>query len=263
MIYFIVIILIISVFLLIAEMNARFIIRQFERNNVIVYGKKGRGKDLLFSFVMYRRKKPFSSNIDFGQPKEDIREIGEYNVDPNTFQTLINGERHYIDKTFSEKKDYYISDGGIFLPSQYDSTLNKSYPSLPIVYALSRHLGLFNIHINSQSLTRIWIKLREQADGFFMARGVIHLPRYSIHFSRYYELEQSAMQFLKPFPKKAFNNNAQAEKLLYDTQHGDIRNLFIIIDRRKVNYDSRYFHRVMFGEVSPTTRDKEKKQKKM
>ena len=165
-----IILIVVSIALLLLILNIILTqkrLKDYFKSSVIVFGSKGSGKDLLFQKVIYmNRKKEYYSNITYGYKHHDIS-IKDISVAPNTYNDFINGKISTIDrKEEMEGKDIYLSDCGVFLPSTFDSTLNKTYPSFPIYYALSRHLYNQNIHCNTQNLERIWKQLREQSDKY-------------------------------------------------------------------------------------------------
>ena len=82
----------------------RFLIRQFERCNCIVFGKKGTGKDLLFNAVINGRKKPCYANIPYNEKFCEVKQIKDFSVSPNTYENFLNDDIKVIDKK-NEKKD--------------------------------------------------------------------------------------------------------------------------------------------------------------
>lgn len=157
----------------------RYIVDNFKKSNVVVAGKKGTGKDLIFNKVINRRNDYHYCNIPMGD-KNKIISLKAVSVEPNTYKDFINENVTRINRTFYEKKDIYISDGGVYLPSYMDAVLYKTYPSMPIFYALSRHLYENNIHVNVQNYNRLWKALREQADFFVTCRKTIKIPFFLI-----------------------------------------------------------------------------------
>lgn len=240
------IVILIIAFIVMRYWNINRIVEYFESNNVIVYGKKGKGKDVLFAAVIKKRNKPHFSNIKYND-KTDVKSISYLNVSPNTYENFIDGKVTVIPKNIEEKKDYYLSDGGIYLPSQYDNILSKKYPSLPIFYALSRHLGDMNIHVNVQNLNRLWIKLREQADTYIRIGFKIKLPGYILLSTRTYENYDDAFKNLKPVKKLLKGEVVRTE----ESSRGEIKNRLLLIPKRWLEYDSRYFHRVVYGVPAP------------
>ena len=136
------------------------------------------------------------------------------------------------------------------MPSQFQAELCKKYPSLPVTYALSRHLGKMNIHANTQNLNRLWDKLREQADGYFIMRKTINLGLIFIQKMTYYEDYNRALHNLRPFHSNKLlsskENKALAEQ--YRATNGIIMNLFIVQRKYKIKYDTREFHNTIYGE---------------
>jgi hypothetical protein len=227
--------------------------KPFKSKNVIVFGKKGDGKDVLFADVIAQRRVKHLSNIQYDK-RTEVMPLGYLSVAPNTFPEFIAGEVQVVPKRIYERVDYYLSDGGIYLPSQYDSLLNKLYPSLPIFYALSRHLGAMNVHTNVQNLERLWIKLREQADYYIRCRGLVKLfNKPLILFGHmflkitHYEDYKDACELLRPI-HKIMNGDAAA---VARSERGLIKENLVAIPIRRLKYDSRYFHKVLYGVESP------------
>lgn len=219
----------------------------FSNSSVIVYGAKGKGKDILFQKVINLRKKRYASNVDYGNDYLQTS-ISELTTDPNTYEDFINGNLKVIQKNKAlEGVDYYLSDGGVYLPCQYDYLLHKKYPSLPIYYALSRHLYNQNIHINTQNLERIWKALREQADRYIKCKRVIKLPFIMICNIRFYEKYDSARQNLLPLGSRIMNKYSKATMDQYEATNGLIKDGTYIILKRKIKYDTRIYHEKLFG----------------
>ncbi len=234
----------------------KLLIDTFNNGNVIVFGTKGKGKDLIFNKVINVRAVNCYSNIQFNKEYCTVKSIKEFSVEPNTYINLLEDNVKIIPKTLKEETDFYISDGGIFLPSQYSNNLCKQYPSLPIYYALSRHLTNSNIHINSQYLGRVWDKLREHADRYIKADGTIKIFGFLITKFTYYEKYDSAMSQINPYkPTGLFKSNeSRAEEEKHMATYGTIKNGYIIQHKNKAVYDSRYFHLKIYGRVSPSSK---------
>lgn len=228
----------------------------FKSGNCIVYGKKGHGKDLLFNAVINARNELAYSNIQFNRDLVQIKSIKDFNVEPNTFLNMIENDVKIIPKTIKEGTDMYISDGGIYLPSQYQGILVKKYPSLPIFYALSRHLAEMSIHINAQALNRIWDKLREQADTYFRCvRSYKTLFRKSIITEIIiYDTYDSALAALQPYESRIFKSNEEkAELLKFKAKNGNIERVYIKQKIKSCKYDTRHFHSVFYGKRAPNS----------
>jgi len=227
--------------------NLKFVVKQFEAGNTITFGKKGKGKDVLFALIIHARKKRHYANIPYDK-NSILLAPKQYSISPNTYRNFINGKVERVKKDLIEGADYYLSDGGIVLPSQFDSLLDKDFPSFPLAYALSRQLWGSNVHVNSQALGRVWIKLREQADSYFECRSRFILPGFIFLNVRFYDKYNSALQCLAPLKKMVLNKYARANSALYTAQNGEIKEIRLLCPKKWLKYDTRYFHQVLFGE---------------
>lgn len=229
------------------EKNAKFIARKFEEGNTITFGAKGKGKDLLLQKVIKVRKKKYFSNIDYGYGWNYIN-LAELKLGNNTYENFIEGIVEVVEKNEQlEGADIYISDAGIYLPSQYHYLLDKKYKSLPIFYALSRHLYNNNVHVNTQALNRVWDKLREQADSYFKALKTIKVCGLLFTKVRYYETYQTASENRAPMRKRLLNKYSKGLSDEYQAYNGLVYDMWIVQLKSKVKYDTRYFHEVVFG----------------
>lgn len=221
----------------------------FNRGNVIVFGAKGKGKDLLFQKrIVLNKKKKYHSNIDYGY-SGTIRTIHTLTVAPNTYEEFINGNITKINKINNyEKIDYFLSDAGVFLPCQYDYLLHKKYPSFPIYYALSRHLYDSNIHCNCQALSRVWKAVREQADGFIKCLKVLKVPGILICKIRFYDKYESALNNLLPLKARLLNKYSKATADQYYSTNGEIKERYYILLKKDIKYDTRHFEKILFNE---------------
>lgn len=241
----------------------RKLLKIFADGNVIVTGHKGRGKDLLFSWIVNKRDTTALSNVKYSS-KTVVVPIKDLNIDPNTYQRFIDGKTEEIEKNPEwEGKDYFLSDGGLYLPSQYQADLVKKYPTLPLFYAVSRHLYEMNVHVNIQNLNRLWDKLREQADYY------VDMVKAKRKFWRIFELRctvydnyEAAEKRVQPFvvqrglilKDKTQRALAQQHKATY----GNIERLRFWIILPKAHYDTRHFHKQLFGVSAPPKRGKKK-----
>lgn len=240
--------IVLVVFLVKSFLFKREIVKDFERNNVIVFGKKGCGKDLLFSEVIRKRKTAYVSNCDYGGKGYMPFKPSQISLAPNDFRSFIDDKITTIKKDDPlEGVDFYLSDGGIYFPSQYDGVLDKKYPSLPIFYALSRHLYASNFHINTQALGRIWLKIREQADTYIKACRVLKLPFFLIVKARIYDKYESALNDVRPLKVAKLNKYAKSEANMFKASQGYIKEGYLIIRKKHISYDTRLFHTKVFG----------------
>jgi len=235
------------VFLVRAWLFKRHLKREFTRCNVIVAGKKGSGKDLLFQAMINARKKPYYANISYGGKYRHVG-LREISLSPNTPQDFIKDNITMIERCFTEDTDIYISDGGIYLPSYLDSVLYKQFPSLPIFYPLSRHISHSNIHVNVQNFGRVWKALREQADAFVYVKKTLSLPGFLLIRATWYDKYESAEARLEPVRNRIFNKYSKAETDIYKASNGDIRQGWFIMRKASVKYDTRAFEKVLYGD---------------
>lgn len=231
------------------------IVRMFKDGNVCVCGLRGSGKDVLTGNVIARRNVPYVSNLNYTDGKNfQELDFDKIDVGKNTWRNLIKGNPRYYKFPYEPGSDIYISDVGIYMPSQYCSELNKEFPHLPTYMALSRQVSHNNFHINVQSLNRAWDKIREQSDQYIRCRwckvffGKIVLQKITI-----YDKYQSAVDRVQPcrirmpFLAKA-EVKQQAELYLdkfYNT-YGSVKNhLLLYINRSK--HDTYYFEKLFLG----------------
>lgn len=227
----------------------------FESDNVIVFGLKGKGKDLTFNKVINSRDIPCYANIPYNKELCVQKSIEDFSVSPNTFIDILNNDVKLIKKINKERTDMYVSDGGIHLPSQYSNLLCKKYPGLPTYYALNRHLTASNFHINTQYLGRVWDKLREHAGYYIKACQTWNIFGFLVTKIIIYNKYDSAMAQLDPYKASGIikHNESRANEEDFKAKHGDVNAYYIIQHKSKVYYDSRYFHKVFYGYNSPDT----------
>lgn len=243
------------VWLVRAWLFKREIVREFKRCNVIVAGKKGSGKDLLFQEVIHARKADYYGNIDYGGGFHRIT-CKDISVMPNTYRNFVEDDVMEIKRRFVERRDFYVSDGGVFLPSYMDSLLYKQFPSFPIFYALSRHISEANVHVNVQNFGRLWKALREQADSYVLVRRTIRVPFFLIIDATLYDRYQSAEAGLQPVKVRMFNKHSKAETDIYHAENGYIKHGFVIVPKAHIKYDTRAFEKVLYN-VQPRILDDE------
>lgn len=205
------------------------------------------------SNVVIRRKKPYVSNVDYGGQfiPYDYSLINQ----PNTYDDfLLNNVKPWV-YPLEDGVDYYLSDAGVYFPSQYNGELNRKYPALPTFMALSRHLGQCNVHYNAQALNRVWDKIREQSDTYINCRRCIYLKplRLVIQVVRIYERYDAAVDSYPPFRTRASllasseaKTSVDIQRDQYNAQHGRIRTRVLMYINRS-NYDTRHFKSLLEG----------------
>lgn len=232
----------------------RRLLKDYKKDSLIIFGKRGHGKSLLFSEMtrMDDKESGSLSNTDFKRKNQEIINIKDISVAPNTWDNVLKGEFITIGKKESwEGKSVYIDDAGIYLPNFADSMLKKNYDSMPLAFAVWRHLYNAPMHINSQACDRVWKLLREQADGFIEARYTRRFLWFAFIHCTYYKKASSAEQSLLPMKKSIFNKYNAAELNHYNAVNGEIKDFIIFAPTWRNRYDSRWFHAKFFGIVAP------------
>lgn len=208
----------------------RQLLSAFDFGNVLVFGRKRHGKDLLFAHVIAMRGEKHYANIPYDHNTE-VRPLSDLNVGDNIFDDFINGTIKPFTPIFDEGCDFFISDGGIYLPCQYDKELDRLYPSMPVFFALSGQLYDMNVHLNSQAVDRSWKKLREQADFFIQAVRTVPYGEYLYVDTVWYDKYNNALNETNPIAKYA-----------------------VRIPIAELKYDTRYFREFLF-DSPPSTRN--------
>lgn len=250
--------------------GCRELLAMFRTGNVIVAGHKGRGKDLLFQYVISAREKAgeiHASNIKFTNDTR-IRPITYYCLKSNGLANFVSDKFELEQQMFVPREDYYISDAGVHLPAQDHARLQKQYPTLPITYALSRHLGEFNIHANTQEFIRLWDKLREQGDYFvYCEKCKVLFGRIAIQRIILYDRFETAVGHIQPYKVKRslILHRAHPEDLAraheFNAKYGYVRRIRFWHILPKDHYDTRAFYRKLYR-TDPPDIDKANKNKK-
>ena len=244
-----IIILIVGLVVLIQFLMYQFkrmkLLKRFDKGNVIVFGNKGKGKDLVFQKVIKWRKKDYFSNLDYGKGFRPIS-LSEIDVN-NDFNNFIKEKINQTEKRPDmEGVDIYISDSGIYLPSQFDTTLHKTYKGLPIYYALSRQLYANNVHTNVQNLEREWKALREMGDTYIWCRNTIKIFGYLVTECYIYEKYETALNRTLPLATNIFDKDDNLSKKQFDATNGSIEKILIFNRIKSLDYDTRAFSKKIF-----------------
>lgn len=207
-----------------------FLLDIFSRGNVIVFGQKGSGKDLLFQHVINLRAAPYYATQPYGGSYNHVK-ISDLRPGDNVFDDFLNETtRPFYDK-FIRGTDIYISDAGIYFPSWAYLYLDKTYPGLPLQFAISRHCGQHNIHCNCQALGGFWNKLREQGGSYIKCLGAHLVDGVFFVKYRYYAEYNAAASGLLPNLKDA----------QFVAQNGLIFESFFAIKLKDLRYDTYFF----------------------
>jgi hypothetical protein len=225
--------------------NDEWLKEMFTKGNMIVIGKKGKGKDVLFNHVINLIDMPHYANMPYNHNTE-IRLIKDLELAGNTFEALVNGTVTQCERTLQPNTNFWISDAGIFLPSQEDIVLQKLYPTLPVHYALSRQTYQMNIHANTQELTRVWKKLREQTDGVIFVRRNKKTSKHITLEIVYWEYYKSAEAGIMPLASGTEQQYAE-----FEAKYGIIERRFIRVYWEDVTFDTHYLGQKLLKEQEP------------
>ena len=253
----IIVAVIIGIVALMLMLNRKKIIKLFKTGNCIVTGHKGRGKDILFSFVTnYRYRKArewYISNVDYtGNKNYDKFDFANMGLGGNTYDDFLNDTLKAYEYKGIEKADFYIADAGVYLPSTYHDKLVKKYGSVPLFMAIVRHLCNSNVHCNIQNLGRLWDKVREQADYYIDCKWCkVLFGKFVIQQVVVYDTYESALQRLMPMkvPRNLLfkNKEAKAMNAMRMADKGLIKKMFIVskLPPKSKRYDTRYFKKIL------------------
>lgn len=247
-------------------MRFKKIIQLFEDGNVSVFGLRGTGKDVMFGNVIERRNEQYVSNINYGKGFNELR-LSDLMIN-NNYNNFINNQINQFNYKYPQYADIYISDCGIFLPSQYCNELNKKYEGVITFQALSRQIAQCNIHTNAQNLQRVWDKVREQSDIYILCRRCIYLFGFVLQFITIYDKYDSAVSKIKPCristPIFATKELKQQTRMYLDNfynQHGSVRN-HVLLYFNKSKHDTLYFGKLLRKEEFPNVKRKSVKLRK-
>lgn len=228
-----------------------YFIKLFRKGNVCVTGLKGTGKDMLIANVVARRREPYVSNVDY--TSNDLftpLDVNALDMGGNTYKNFVNGDVKPYHCPYKDKTDIYISDVGVYFPSQYCNELNRDYKNIPMYMALSRQINDASVHVNVQNLNRCWDKLREMSDTFIYCRWCKVFFGIVVQVVTEYEKYETCLARMAE-PKISvplFNRTARTNAKIYLDQfrntHGKIKTRLLIY-RNKSNYNTRVFKEML------------------
>lgn len=226
------------------------IIKLFKDGNVCVVGMRGTGKDMLMANVCARRGIPYVSNIDYGGLFYEYNYNGILDMNGNTFQDVTEGNIKAYTYPFQDGTDIYLSDCGIYFPSQECSFLDRKYKGIPLFMALSRQLGQCNVHLNCQNLERIYTKMREQSDIFIRCEWCKVIKGYVFQSVLVYSQADACQRRVPPCPYSVPIFAPRESKELYRMKiidygiaYGDIHRVFLVY-KNKSTYNTYHFKEV-------------------
>ena len=232
-------------------MRFKKIVKMFEDGNVCITGLRGTGKDLLMSNVVVRRKEPYVSNIDYGGFFAPL-DFDKINLGENDYRNFMSGNIYHYEFPYARGSDVYISDVGVYLPSQHCNELNRDYKYLPAYLALCRQVSHNNTHINVQNLNRAWDKVREQSDIYIRCRRCIYIPIIHLVFQQItiYDKYESCVNRIAPCRVTSPILNPQGRATVdtyrdnFFNTHGSVKNR-ILIYRNRSKYDTYHFEKLL------------------
>lgn len=235
--------IIIFILLIISATNKRFVLSQFKKGNVIVTGMMGEGKDMLFCWVVNKRKENYISNAVYSDPRKKYKHIEfsakVWELANNTYSNFADDKLKHYEYPYPDGVDYYISDAGIYFPSSYQDELKRRYKSATFFQPLARQLGKCRVHINVQNVNRLWDKMREQADHYIMQRGCKVFGKFVFIRGTVYDNYEACEKRLKP-PKFGSGKDGRSNRVIWEANNGHAKNYWFIF-RLPYKYDDRVF----------------------
>lgn len=246
--------------------------------NGAIVGGRGKGKGLLLNKrINTDKNKKHFTNVPYNKHSM-IFNIKEYidSILPNTINDFIKGTVKHVNKVEKfESVNVYWDDVAVYAPNHMDSQLKQYYPSLSAILPINRHLYNAYMIITVQDVDRPYKLLRELQTDFvceaikssgwgYIWQSIPILNMISTTKYIYYEKTKAASNGMLPFNAKAIVNetlkhgyltSGQATKEQYEATNGKISYGRIWQLKKNIKYDTRYFHRVVFGSKSPTTND--------
>lgn len=233
------------------------LVKYFKNYSVAVSGSKGSGKDLIISNVIARRKKPYISNMDYECKKSQHYpfEYEKLNCGKNTYKNFLSGNINRYAFPYPDGTDVYLSDAGVYFPSQFCNELNKEYREFPTFMAISRHLGECRVHYNCQAQNRVWDKIREQCDFYIRARrSFVLFGKICISLITTYDKAESCQNRVRPcrvtvplLGNKVAKMQARVYRDQFYNQHGEVRDR-VLIYLNKSKYNTRQFKEMLNNE---------------
>lgn len=176
-------------------------VRLLRFKNLLVFGYRRTGKDLLLQLYIYltyskkykkiikkeklkteneiknyfNEKPLYLSLYDYGYgakivPINDFELLNKATGKHVSYDEFIKGATIICDKKKEyEGLDFFLGEAHLSLPNTEHNILDKYFTWLPVFISLSGHLYNMNVIINSQEFNRSWIKIRNQQDGYVKA----------------------------------------------------------------------------------------------
>lgn len=233
------------------SIGLKHIIKLFEKGNVCVCGMRGDGKDVLMGNVVVRRKLPYVANINYTDDYIPY-DPKEFDCGHNDYRNFISGDINYYVFPYEDGTDIYVSDVGVYFPSQFCNELDRQYKYVPTFMALSRQLGECNFHLNVQALCRCWTKIREQSDTYVSCTECHYIKKgifkdYVIQKVIIYDKYESCLSRVEPFRVTLPLFASREMRLAWETEKERYRQSYGLVEGRwliyknKSTYDTREF----------------------
>lgn len=188
-----------------------------------------------------------------------------------TYVDFIQNEKNINAKKIKsfEGKNLFSPDLGTTFPASFHGDLMKKYPSLPIFFMLCGQLYDMNIIANAQYINLLWDKLRNQQDitiriedtnprnKSFLKVISPYLPffrKYMVQTMIVYTKQESAAMGLLPFkPSPGIKDRKmiKMEKEKYESEHGKIIRMRVLLQKKWIQYDTRAWHYKVFKFKAP------------
>lgn len=203
---------------------------------------------------------------------EMLESLAEYfnSIAPLTITNFIIGNFPAIKKLEKfEGRNVYVDDINTYMPNWADVLLKRHYESLPPFLAINRHAYNAYCMFTTQDHERPYKIIKELQTDFSIEMQVTYgygfwwncipiLCHMVMNKYVYYELPKSvgmlpfkAVGAANEMIKGAYLTSGQATKEVYEATNGKIRYGSILQLKKKVQYDTRYFHRVLYGVGAP------------
>lgn len=232
---------------IINKFNKHRFVKLFDDGNVLVSGLRGRGKDMAFCVVVNHRKRDYISNVVYSDPKKRFKcfplDLNVWNLSCNTYEDMTSGNPNPYNYPYPDGLDYYISDSGVYFPSQHSTELAKKYKGASMFVALSRHLGDSNVHCNVQNISRLWLHIREQSDIYVVMQPIKVFKKWCRLTALVYDNCESAEKQIK-IPFFGLGKIARDNKMKFEIAHGRIRKIRFWT-KIPYCYDDRRFKKIL------------------
>lgn len=233
-------------------MTIKKLAKKFDKFSVAVTGSKGSGKDVLFGNVIQARKTAYIANLDYTKDKRFIPlNLEDFNV-KNDYRNFISGQFNRYVYPYPDGLDIYISDAGVYFPSQFNGELNRDYKHFPTYFALSRQISDTAIHYNCQAYGRVWDKIREQCDWYLRCNWCKFIGGLVIMSITEFDKAESCQNRVKPqkltrvglLSNKREKLNESIARDQFQNTYGYVRNRLLIF-WNKSKHDTRRFREVL------------------